>query len=48
LTPTDSSSFDQIKLDAGAYEFIQQNINLKKSLAPYFGEEENLKKKKKL
>jgi hypothetical protein len=38
LTPTDSSAFDKIKLDMNAYEFISKNINLKKSLAPYFGE----------
>ncbi|MFA7677429.1 MAG: hypothetical protein WCY34_04600, partial [Candidatus Omnitrophota bacterium] len=41
ITETDSSAFDDITLDAGAYEFIDNNmgINLKKNLAPYFGEE---------
>ncbi|RKY42550.1 MAG: hypothetical protein DRP80_06655, partial [Candidatus Omnitrophota bacterium] len=47
ITETDSSAFDEITLDAGAYEFIQDNINLKKSLAPYFGTEEGEGKKKK-
>ncbi len=37
LTETDESAFDEISLDIGAYEFIEQNINLKKSLSPYFG-----------
>jgi hypothetical protein len=45
LTPTDSSAFDKIKLDAGAYQFIQQNINLNKPLFPYFGESDLSKKK---
>ena len=40
LTPTDSSAFDEIVLDIDFYEFIAGNINLQKSLAPYFGVEE--------
>jgi len=39
LTPTDSSAFDKIALDVSAYDFISDNIKLKKSLAPYFGTE---------
>lgn len=39
LTPTDTSAFDQIALDVGAYDFISDSIKLKKSLSPYFGEE---------
>ncbi|MFC1658855.1 hypothetical protein ACFL1D_05685, partial [Candidatus Omnitrophota bacterium] len=38
LTPTDSSAFDEIALDVGAYDFIAGNIKLKKALAPYFGQ----------
>ncbi len=37
LTETDSSAFDDIKLDIDTYEFIEKNINLKKQIAPYFG-----------
>jgi len=47
LTPTDSSAFEDIVLDVGAYEFIENNINLKKTLPFYFGGEEEKKKKKK-
>jgi len=36
LTPADSSAFDGIQLDAGAYEFIDGNISLNRP-APYFG-----------
>ncbi|MBU4334621.1 MAG: hypothetical protein KKD07_09295, partial [Candidatus Omnitrophica bacterium] len=38
LTTTDSSAFDDITLDAGAYEFIDGNLNLKDKMSPYFGE----------
>ena len=37
LTPTDYSAFDDIELDADAYEFIDGNIKSKKQRAPYFG-----------
>ena len=37
---TDLSAFDSITLDAGAYEFIDCNLNTKNPLAPYFDEEE--------
>ncbi len=37
LTPADYAAFDGINLDAGAYDFIENNIKLKKSPAPYFG-----------
>ena len=47
ILKTDESAFDDITLDVGAYEFINQNINLKKSLAPYFGGTEDKNKKKK-
>jgi len=46
LTPTDSSAFDGITLNIGAYRFIQNKINLKKPLAPYFGYEGKKKKKR--
>ncbi len=39
VTETDESAFDGISLDVEAYEFIEQNINLKKKIAPYFGGE---------
>ena len=45
ITETDFSAFDEITLDVEAYEFIQNNINLKKSLAPYFGTEKEGKKR---
>jgi len=49
LTPTDLSAFDNIKLDVGAYEFIDGNINVRRP-APYFGligsEEKNTKNRK--
>jgi len=35
LTETDESAFDNIALDVGAYEFIDGNLNLKKSMSPY-------------
>ena len=38
LSTTDSSAFDDIVLDAAAYEFIDGNLNMKDKLAPYFGE----------
>ncbi|MCF7908632.1 MAG: DUF2341 domain-containing protein [Candidatus Omnitrophica bacterium] len=47
LTVTDESGFDGISLDSGAYEFIEQNINLKGTLAPYFGGKDDDEKKKK-
>ncbi|MFA6217714.1 MAG: filamentous hemagglutinin N-terminal domain-containing protein [Candidatus Omnitrophota bacterium] len=37
LTPSDYAAFDGINLDAGAYDFIEDNIKLKKSPSPYFG-----------
>jgi len=37
LTPADYSAFDDIKLDVGAYEFIDDKIKMKKPAAPYFG-----------
>ncbi|MFA5119220.1 MAG: filamentous hemagglutinin N-terminal domain-containing protein [Candidatus Omnitrophota bacterium] len=37
LTPADYAAFDGINLDVGAYDFIEDNIRLKKSPAPYFG-----------
>jgi len=37
ITETDDEAFDDIKLDAGAYEFIENNINLNQPLGPYFG-----------
>ena len=38
LTETDDSAFDNIKLDAKAYEFIEDHIKLKKKLPDYFGQ----------
>ncbi len=46
ISATDSSAFDRIKLDAGAYEFIDGYLNTNNPLAPYFGEEEKKKDKK--
>jgi hypothetical protein len=46
LTPTDSSAFDNITLDAGAYEFIENLLQLRGSAPGYFGIEEDKKKKK--
>ncbi|MBN3040578.1 MAG: hypothetical protein JW867_05580, partial [Candidatus Omnitrophica bacterium] len=40
LTQTDDSAFNDISLDFNAYEFIEEKINLKKKLAPFFGSEE--------
>jgi filamentous hemagglutinin family protein len=37
LTPADYAAFDGINLDVGAYDFIEDNIKLKRSPAPYFG-----------
>jgi filamentous hemagglutinin family protein len=37
LVPTDMSAFDDIVLDAGAYDFISDNIKSKKKMAPYYG-----------
>ncbi len=39
LTPTDTSSIDEIILDIEAYEFIEGDIQLKKPLNPYLGTE---------
>jgi hypothetical protein len=38
LTPIDSSAFDGIVLDAAAYDFIENNLNLKdvNKLYPYY------------
>ncbi len=44
LGETDDSAFTGINLDADAYEFIEENINLKKDLDPYFGWLEDQKK----
>jgi filamentous hemagglutinin family protein len=35
LVQTDMSAFDGVNLDAGAYDFISDNIKMKKSLNPY-------------
>jgi len=45
LTAADSTAFDEIALDIGAYEFIENNLNLKKNLAPYFGWQEEEEEK---
>ncbi|GEM_PF-2628266 len=37
LTPIDQSLFTDIALDADAYEFIENSIELKKHAAPYYG-----------
>ena len=37
LTPTDLSAFDDIKLDAGAYEFIENSLSLKTHVSSYYG-----------
>ena len=37
LNETDEEAFEDINLDADAYEFIEEKINLKKDLDPYFG-----------
>ncbi len=36
LTPVDQSAFDEIRLDVEAYEFIDNNIENKKGLNPYY------------
>ncbi|HOW43189.1 MAG TPA: filamentous hemagglutinin N-terminal domain-containing protein [Candidatus Omnitrophota bacterium] len=46
LTPTDTGAFDDLGLDAGAYEFISNNIRMNRPLSPYFVTEEDQKKKK--
>ncbi|MFP4473043.1 MAG: filamentous hemagglutinin N-terminal domain-containing protein [Candidatus Omnitrophota bacterium] len=38
LTPVDQSAFDDIDLDIGAYEFIEDNLKKRRDFAPYFGE----------
>ncbi|MFC1514586.1 filamentous hemagglutinin N-terminal domain-containing protein [Candidatus Omnitrophota bacterium] len=40
ISEVDESAFDAIALDVGAYEFIDNNLNLNDPLAPYFEEEE--------
>jgi hypothetical protein len=37
LTPVDQSAFNGIELDEGAYDFIQNSLELKKLPAPYYG-----------
>jgi hypothetical protein len=37
LSSADLSAFDEIQLDAGAYEFISDNIEMKKKADPYYG-----------
>ena len=46
LTPTDLAAFDAINLDPGAYEFIENSLNLRGDISPYFGMvEDELKKR---
>jgi filamentous hemagglutinin family protein len=40
IAAADSSAFDEIQLDAGAYEYIDGNLSPNSPLAPFFGEEE--------
>jgi filamentous hemagglutinin family protein len=40
VAPTDTTGFNDIQLDADAYEFIDGNLNPNNPLAPYFGEED--------
>ncbi|MDD5238177.1 MAG: filamentous hemagglutinin N-terminal domain-containing protein [Candidatus Omnitrophica bacterium] len=42
-TPSDTVAFDDITLDADAYDFIDGNLNLKKKdvLSPYYEEQQN-------
>ena len=44
ISTTDESAFDKIELDAGAYEYIDGNLNLNDPLAPYFGSDEEEEK----
>ena len=37
LTPVDQTAFNDINLDVGAYEFIENSIDLKKRLPAYYG-----------
>jgi len=37
LISLDMSAFDGINIDVNAYDFISDNIKLKKALAPYLG-----------
>jgi len=46
LTPTDTSAFDDIRLDVGAYEFIENSLKLKDKSKFYQYYEEQKKKKK--
>jgi hypothetical protein len=48
LVVADMSAFDSITLDANAYDFIQDNIDLKKSISPYLSENTQPEKKKKI
>jgi len=47
LIPTDTAAFDNIALNADAYDFIVDRIHNKEKFAPYFGEEEKEDRKKK-
>lgn len=38
LATADMAAFEGVGLDVGAYDFISDNIKLKKKAAPYFGE----------
>ncbi|MEM7816573.1 MAG: hypothetical protein QXZ20_01525, partial [Candidatus Aenigmatarchaeota archaeon] len=48
LTPTDFTAFDGIVLDIGAYEFIENNLNIRdrSRLYPFYEEDEQKKKRK--
>jgi hypothetical protein len=48
LIPVDAKVFSEIAIDAGAYDFIDNNVNLRNPLAPYFGADEDVRKKKKI
>lgn len=37
ISSADMTAFDDIRLDSGAYEFISDNIEMKKKANPYFG-----------
>ncbi|OQX81416.1 MAG: hypothetical protein B6D56_02460 [Candidatus Omnitrophica bacterium 4484_70.1] len=47
LTPVDASAFEQIVLDVGAYEFIENRIKLKGDIFPYLLYPHQKKEKKK-
>ncbi len=48
LTPTDTSAFDDIRLDVGAYEFIENSLKLKdkNKFYQYYEDQEKKKKRK--